>query len=166
MLAYGNTVLKVGADWLDYLPPVAPYTLRLRYKMGTIPEFRRGTGVCVDVSRNIWDLTYNNSNWYSLLRWHADLLEVISGNTTGVTNMWDIFGDCSSLTKVAYFDTRDCTVLSLMFNSCSALTSVPLYDTSNATDLSSMFYNCKSLTTVPLFDTSSCTNFQRYVCAV
>lgn len=159
MLAYGNIVLKVGTDWLDYLPPLRPYTIRLRFKTGITPEFIKGTGVCIDTTRNIWDLTYNNSNWYSLLWRQYDLLEVISGNTTGVTSMWNIFGDCMSLKKVALFDTSSCTTLSHMFSGCSALTSVPLYDTSNATELDGMFYNCASITTIPQYDTSLCTNF-------
>lgn len=159
MLAYGNTVLKVGADWLDYLPPIGHHTLRLRYKTGTTPEFSRGTGVCVDAVRNIWDLTYDNSNWYSLLWRHYDLLEVISGNTTGVTSMWNIFNDCVSLNKVALFDTSGCTDLAHMFSGCSALTSVPLYDTSNAVELQGMFFGCVSLSTIPQFNTSLCTNF-------
>ena len=62
----------------DQLPP---YTIRLKYKQGTTPTFSKGTGVLVDSTNNIWDLTYENTAWIRLLQNHTDLLEVIDANT-------------------------------------------------------------------------------------
>lgn len=136
MLKFNNKVLNYNSRWLNegsqlVLPP---YTIRLLYRYRMPPEFNKGTGVQVSESPNVWDLTYNNTDWSSLLYNHTELLEVLGANTSDVTNM------------------------SYMFARCSALTTVPLFDTSNVTDMSLAFYYCSSLTTVPLFDTSKVTN--------
>ena len=139
----------------DQLPP---YTIRLKYKQGTTPTFSKGTGVLVDSTNNIWDLTYENTAWIRLLQNHTDLLEVIDANTEGVVNMNDMLYNCTSLTYVPLFDTSNVTYMKEMLYNCSALTSVPSFDTSSVTDISFMLYNCTSLTSVPLFNTSKVTN--------
>lgn len=156
----GNPILINGNFISDvsYITPMNPYTLRLKFKDGFTPRFSKGTGVQVSSSPNIWDLTYENSDWSRLLYSHEYLLEVINANTTGVTNMSRMFYYCTSLTSVQLFDTSNVTDMSYMFEVCLSLTSVPLFDTSNVTSMKNMFASCTSLTTVPLFDTSSCTN--------
>ena len=89
MLKFGNTILLRNTNWLANTPgapvtPLPPYTLRLRYKDGVTPTFSRGTATQVSSSPNIWDLTYEYGYWDYLCGGHTDLLEVISGNTTGV----------------------------------------------------------------------------------
>ena len=143
------------------VPSLPPYTIRLKYKQGTTPKFWRGTGVIVDETNNIWDLTYENSNWYNLLTKNSDLLEVIDGNTSNVTNMENMFDECTSLTSVSLLDTSNVTNMSDMFLYCYSLTNVSLFDTSKVTNMNSMFNNCTSLTTVPLFDTSKVTIIAR-----
>lgn len=139
-------------------PSLPPYTLRLKYKEGVTPTFDYGTGVLVDATNNIWDLTYENSSWFILLNGQTDLLEVLAANTSGVNNMACMFMDCSSLTTVSLFDTSSVTQMNSMFNGCTSLTTVPLFDTSNVTTMETMFINCTSLISVPLFNTSSVTN--------
>ena len=78
--------------------------------------------------------------------------------TSDVTNMSDMFSDCSSLTSVPLLDTRNVTDMSYSFSSCSSLTSIPSFDTSKVTNMSHMFYYCLSLTSIPSFDTSKVTN--------
>lgn len=165
MLKVNNKVLKINSNWLNAVtspvppgPSLPPYTLRLKFKDGVTPTFEKGTGVQVSTSPNIWDLTYEDTNWKDLLYYQHDLLEVIDGNTTGVTNMWWMFYGCESLTSVSLFDTHNVETLRGMFSGCNSLTSVPLFDTSTCTNMSEMFSACHSLTTVPLFDTSTCTN--------
>lgn len=68
-----------------------PYTIRLLYKDGVTPTFSKGTPTQVSASPNIWDLTYENSDWERLLEGHADLLEVLGANTTGVRDMRYMF---------------------------------------------------------------------------
>jgi len=123
-------------------PSLPPFTIRLKYKQGTTPTFSKGTGVLVDSTNNIWDLTYENSDWNNLLTMKSNLLEVIDGNTSNVTNMESMFDSCTSLTSVSLLDTSNVTNMDMMFLNCYSLTTVPLFDTSKVTTMYNMLYNC------------------------
>lgn len=139
-------------------PALPAYTLRLRFTDGYTPTSPFGTLTRVSSSPNVWDWTFNTADW-GLGAWqnNVNLLEVIDGNTSGVTNMSSMFYGCTALTAVSLFDTSGVTNMSYMFYQCTALTTVPLFDTSNVTTMSRMFYGCSSLTSVPLFNTSKVT---------
>lgn len=157
-LSYNGKILTRSSKWVDYStvgPTLPPYTIRLKYTYGVVPQFRNGTAVQVSTNPNIWDLTYQNSSWSGLLDGHTSLLEVIAANSSGVTSMHRMFRQCSSLTSVSLFDTSSCIGMTFMFTGCSSLTSVPLFKTSNVTTMEHMFQGCSSLTSVQLFDTSS-----------
>jgi surface protein len=157
MLKFNNKVLKVNDKWLNVgeapSPSLSPYTIRLRYNDGIVPSFYKGTGVQVSQEPNIWDLTYVNSDWSSLLNSHTNLLEVLGANTTGITNMQGTFVNCASLISVPLFDTSNVTDMYFMFSGCESLQTVPLFNTSNVTNMGYMFNGCTSLTLIPLFDT-------------
>ena len=82
-------------------------------------------------------------------------------DTSNVTDMNDMFHDCSSLTSLNLtgFDTSNVTNMVHMFSGCSNLTSLNLtdFDTSNVTGMSYMFSRCGSLTSLDLtgFDTAN-----------
>lgn len=139
-------------------PALPPFTLKLKFTEGITPTFRNGIGIQVSTNPNIWNLTYENTDWLELLQDQRDLLEVIEANTTGVTNMQALFVRCRSLTSVPLFDTSNVTCIQYMFYECNILTNVPLYDTSNVINMNQTFYNCRSLTSIPLFNTSKVTN--------
>ena len=79
-------------------------------------------------------------------------------DTASATNMSKMFQYCRSLVSVPLFDTSSVTSMDSMFYNCYSLVSVPLFDTSSVTSMGSMFDSCYSLVSVPLFDTSSVTN--------
>lgn len=123
MIKFGNKVVTYNNKWAKYdsVPPgpsLPPYTIRLKYKQGTTPTFSKGTGVLYDAEQNIWDLTYENPDWTDLLRGHADLIEVIEANTSNVTNMSNMFANCTSLINVPLFDTSKVTNMNRTFYSC------------------------------------------------
>lgn len=126
-------------------PSLPPYTIRLKYKQGTIPTFSKGTGVLVDEANNIWDLTYENSDWSGLIGSNSSLLEVIDGNTTGVVNMRTMLQGSTSLTTVPLFDTSSVTNMNGMLAGCNSLILVPLFNTSNVTDMSGMLFSCSNV---------------------
>ena len=134
------------------------YTLKLLFTDGKSPTFSKGTARRVSSSPNIYELTYENSDWSELLANQSDLLEVMDANTTGVTNMYELFYYCRKLTALSELDTSAVTNMEAMFNGCEALTTVPLFDASNVTNMSKMFQYCFALQSVPLLDTSSVTN--------
>lgn len=152
-LLYDGTGILYNYDPLNPLN-LPPYTIRLLYKNGVTPTFNKGTGIQVSQSPNIWDLTYTNSNWYGLLESHEDLLEVLGGNTTGVTNMSLLFCLCSNLERVSLFDTSMVGGASFMFWNCVNLVEIPLFDTSNVTHFENMFDHCFKLSNVPFYNTS------------
>lgn len=157
--AYNNKIMAVGGKWMEHTdqpePVLPPYTIRLKFTDGITPTFYKGTAVQVSSSPNIWDLTYRNSDWYELLNGQTNLLEVIGGNTTGVTGMSRLFYNCTNLSSVHLFDSSTVTSMIWMFYGCTSLTTVPMFDTSSAIAMYNMFHGCTALTTVPLFDTSS-----------
>ncbi len=75
-------------------------------------------------------------------------------NTSNVTNMSDMFNECSSLTSLdlSNFNTSNVTNMDGMFYSCESLTSLDLsvFNTSNVKDMWMMFSNCTSLTSLDL----------------
>ena len=169
-LSFNNNILSYNGNWLE-IPSVdpynplglPPYTIRLQFTSGVTPTFARGSATQVSSSPNVWDLTYSDYDWSIILGEQYNLEQVLGANTTGVTNMANMFYDDTSLTSVALFDTSAVTGHGAysMFCRCSALTSVPLFDLSSVTSMAEMFEGCTSLTTVPLFDTSSVTNMNQ-----
>ena len=85
-------------------------------------------------------------------------------DTSKVTNMSDMFKNCSKLTSldVSNFDTSNVTNMRYMFFECNKSTSLDVskFDTSKVTDMSYMFYNCRRLTSLDVskFDTSKVTD--------
>ena len=84
--------------------------------------------------------------------------------TNEVTDMSDMFSNCSELTTldVSNFDTSNVIDMNRMFSSCKKLTTLNVsnFDTSNVINMSKMFSTCRSLITLDVsnFDTSNVTN--------
>ncbi|MCD8191047.1 MAG: DUF285 domain-containing protein [Clostridiales bacterium] len=83
---------------------------------------------------------------------YENLTEVKSAgslDTSGVTNMSELFWHCKSLTALdlSGWDISNVTNMSGMFNGCTALESLNVsgWDTSRVTDMSMMFYCCSAL---------------------
>lgn len=76
-------------------------------------------------------------------------------DTTGVTDLSQLFNICRELQTVPLYDTSNVKDMKMMFYNCGNLQSVPLFDTTNVTDMMSMFAYCTSLETIPQFDTTN-----------
>lgn len=153
-LAYGNNLLRMGNMAFGMLTPpepptpsLPPYTIRMKFTDGVTPTFSKGTATQVTSSPNVWDLTYENSDWTKLLYGNSNLIEVISANTTGVTTIKQMFTGCTALTTISLFDTSEVTNMRSAFNSCSNLTAIPLFDTSKVTELFGTFSYCYNVQT-------------------
>ena len=87
-------------------------------------------------------------------------------DTANVTNMRDMFGECSSLTSLdlSHFATSKVTNMYRMFEDCSNLSALDLssFDTAKVTDLgfAMMFFGCDNLATLNIssFNTANATN--------
>jgi surface protein len=148
--------------WPESLSPISSNTVRVRTNDGNAPIKSGGakysSATLVAGTTDVYDVYKSGTDFRNLLSYSNNVIEVLGANTTGITNMANMFQRCSSLTTVPVFDTSSVTSMAYMFSGCSSLTTVPLFDTSSVTSISSMFQDCSSLTTVPLFDTSSADN--------
>ena len=167
MCVYQNSTPCVGGYALRpprYYPPVAPWTIRVRMtSWDGYPVPKEGATVTrVFDDMYIYDITYENPDWSNLLEsggyMNREFAEVLEANTTGVTNMSNMFNRQVRLQSLPYFDTSAVTNMHNMFRGCYALPGVPLFDTSAATDMYGMFADCRVLASVPAFDTSSATD--------
>lgn len=158
----GSNKIFSGVDPYNPLG-LPPNTVRVRTDNGQPP--RRGPGAVatyetatlVPGTTDIYDVYKSGTNFTKLLI-YSNVVEVLGANTTGITNMSQMFDRCTDLPSIPLFDTSSVTDMSSMFERCLSLTSITLFDTSSVTNMNSMFCDCSSLTTIPLFNTSSVTN--------
>lgn len=169
MLKLGNTYLNFGGtyltDWVDPYNPLKlpPYTVRLNFAAGTTPTFTSGTKTKVGqysipgyaTFQNVWDLTYENDNWYRVCMSQPKLNHILGGNLYGVTSLNGTFSYCTALYWGISLDTRTVTDMTKTFEQSINLYEVPLMRTSNVTSTQSMFNWCGKLTSCPLFDMSN-----------
>lgn len=101
----------------------------------------------LDATKSTYYLFYNYSG--------TSVNDLISYNDTeNVTNMANMFSNCTNLTTIPQLNTSNVTSMFGMFQNCSKLMTIPQLDTSNVTSMGSMFTSCKSLTTIPQMNTS------------
>ena len=175
MITYnGKVVTSPAGKWTS--PPrhynLPPYTLRLRYTDGTIlpGSSIRDYGTVTQVSSepNIWEWTYEDSDWgcetglsvrIIKVPQKAYLLEVMdAGDVSGVTRTANMFGDlaagiCPMLTSVCPMYLMNVTDCNGMFMNCNSLTNVGKLDIGNCIDARNMFLGCSSLKKVSFYST-------------
>ncbi len=172
MLKINNRILKINSNWLKKSPEVLPpFTLRLSFPAGYTPIFTLGTAVQKASDPNIWDLTYENTNWSHLLedlRPEDGSFEVIDGNTSGVTNMSYMYKGARVSKIVDGLDTSSVTNMAYMFGPYGSensytqggLRAAPKMNTSNVTDMTRMFYAQGQIESTPNYDTRKVQNME------
>ena len=122
------------------------------------------------VTKVVFDESFKDVRPTSCYRWFFVFtqLTTIEGienlNTEEVTNMSEMFKDCSGLTSLdlSSFNTAKVTDMSNMFAGCSGLTSLDLssFNTAEVRYMNSMFDGCSSLTSLDLssFNTAEVMN--------
>lgn len=88
----------------------------------------------------------------------ANIVEIPLIDISSLSNLTNLFNNCSSLITIPLIDTSYANNMSNMFQYCSSLESIPLLNCSNVIHMPYMFRGCSSLTTVPVLDTSKVTN--------
>lgn len=113
----------------------------------------------------LFNIRTNGGNYAHLFAFcNAESLDVSILDTSNVTDMRNMFNNCTKLTELdlSNFDTNNVTRMDYMFSSCYNLTSIDVssFNTSNVTDMTNMFNSCNNLATLDLsnFDTSKVTN--------
>ncbi len=86
--------------------------------------------------------------------------------TDNVTDMQQMFQNCSSLTEIdlSHFSTANVTNMASMFETCRSLTTIDLssFNAAKVTDMTNMFMSCSALTSINLtsFNTTQVTNMR------
>ncbi|MBR0270004.1 MAG: BspA family leucine-rich repeat surface protein [Prevotella sp.] len=103
-------------------------------------------------------------NWFMGMKNLTSITGLNYLNTSNVTIMENMFGECSSLTNldVSHFNTNKVNTMAGMFYNCSSLTSLDVskFNTANVTNMYYMFAGCSALTRLDLsgFTTGSSTS--------
>jgi surface protein len=153
-------VLKNSANdkWLIKkvgLPPIAANTIRVRTSDGNVPV-KTGytyydTATLVSGTTDVYDVYKSGTNFWAVLYNSTNVVEVLGANITGVTDISDMFGDCTSLTTISLFDTSSVTNMNRTFSGCTNVQSgaLALYQqassqTTPPTLHTGTFHNCGS----------------------
>lgn len=108
--------------------------------------------------------TENVTNMINMFSDCSKLTSIPQLSTGNVTNMYGMFSSCSKLTTIPQLNTSKVNNMNNIFGGCSSLESVPLLDTGNVATMYGMFYNCNSLTTIPQLNTSKVTDMGSMFC--
>lgn len=147
-----NTMIEA----VDYnVLGLPPFTIRVKYQADHEPDMSGVKKTLVDATNNIWDVTYENTNWSTLFKYQMFLLEILGANIIGVTDLYYTFYECRQLSSVAMFDTSTVTSMYGTFYYCDKLTSIPLFNTANVTNMRGLFGMCSSMSAVPDINTSN-----------
>ena len=123
-----------------------------------------------NVTKVVFNSSFADARPTTTHGWFDEMYELTSVqgienlNTSEVTDMAVMFGDCGELAAVdvSHFDTRKVTTMAYMFYYCSKLTSLDVrgFDTGNVTDMSGMFEACAGLTALDVtnFNTGNVTD--------
>ena len=149
-----NTTLTFYCDYQRYSRTGKTYSLKAD---GTNPEWNLD-GTSANVTNVVFDPSFANARPRSTKNWFYGMynLESIEGmeslNTSEVTDMSYMFGNCQKLTSidVSHFNTSKVTKMSDMFAACWELTSLDLssFNTANVTEMDWMFYGRNNLQTI------------------
>lgn len=104
--------------------------------------------------------------WFMNFVGLTSIVGIKNFKTDNVTDMQQMFQNCSSLTEIdlSHFNTANVTNMASMFETCRSLTNLDLssFNTAKVTDMSNMFMSCSALTSINLssFNTSQVTNMR------
>ena len=119
------------------------------------------TSVVFDVSFSECTSITSTARWFYHCTNLAGITDIQNLKTDNVTDMRDMFCQCSSLVTLdlSHFNTANVTNMSEMFVDCKNLTTIDLsyFNTANVTDMRQMFSGCSNLENIIFgnFDTSS-----------
>ncbi|WP_254795203.1 BspA family leucine-rich repeat surface protein, partial [Xylanibacter ruminicola] len=122
------------------------------------------TSVVFDDSFANCNTIESTASWFQGCKNLTSITGLDKLNTTNVTEMQQMFYECSSLTSLDLrsFNTANVNTMFAMFYGCSSLASVDVssFNTESVEYLGNMFYNCSSLTSLDLsnFNTASAKN--------
>jgi surface protein len=88
----------------------------------------------------------------------SSLRKFTQGNLASTTSTIGMFNGCTTLQQVANLSTPALTATGSMFSLCSQLQTAPTITANLVTNMDAMFNNCSQLTSVPVYNTSNVTS--------
>lgn len=167
-MVFGSTPAWLALRSSDPYNPLGlpPFTVRIKLYSGLTPHPSKGSATLVDETTNVWDITYENPNWYRLLSPNTlnttnssgnfvsySVSDVLGANSSAVTSLEEFLESQRRLNTVALFDTSHVTTFEMTF-SYTTIREIPSFDTRSAVNMHGMFYAAGSLTTIPTLNTS------------
>ena len=199
MINYANNDVIVAPDgkWLDFVPPLPdplPGHMLVRTYDRNPPikvnDTTYETATLVPGTTNVYDVYRSGTSFRRLLWDSTNVIEIISANTSNITDMREMCFRCSNLMKTCLFDTSNVTDMYRMFccywsgrwgklqelpafNMSSVtnvedflsgqweIESLPVLSMPNVTSLEAAFYYCKNLKYVPVWNVPNLTSMHR-----
>jgi len=168
---FNDKIITINNKWCEeYVEPtpVDPYnplglppnTVRVRTndrKKPTKLSYMGATydnATLVSGTTDVYDVYKSGTDFNRMLYRSDNIIEILGANTTGVTNMTQMFSSCTEISNIPLFDTSSVTNMNYMFVDCYQVQSgaLALYQqaSTQATPPSShtlTFSNCGSYTT-------------------
>ena len=140
-------------------------------QIGTSPAYMQLNGTTLEIHTRAKEFVFNADCSFMFSGSYATKFKALTSidfndcvNTANVTNMRDMFFECTALASLnlSSFNTEKVTDMSIMFNYCSALSSLDLssFNTEKVTSMSYMFSDCTALASLDLssFNTEKVTD--------
>lgn len=164
----GGYLTAATASWVRWDAPTGTLSF---HRSGTKPVgvniLDLGTGTYPDwnthaaeIKKVVFKAGFRDETHWTCSKWFSGCtnLTSIEGienlNTSNVTNMNEMFGQCSNLETLdlSHFNTEKVENMSNMFNGCTKLRDLNIssFNTENVTNMYGMFYGCSSLDSLDL----------------
>ena len=164
----GGYLTAATASWVRWDAPTGTLSF---HRSGTKPVgvniLDLGTGTYPDwnthaaeIKKVVFKAGFRDETHWTCSKWFSGCtnLTSIEGienlNTSNVTNMNEMFGQCSNLETLdlSHFNTEKVGNMSNMFNGCTKLRDLNIssFNTENVTNMYGMFYGCSSLDSLDL----------------
>lgn len=164
----GGYLTAATASWVRWDAPTGTLSFhRGATKPGGVNILDLGTGTypnwnthAAEIKKVVFKAGFRDETHWTCSKWFSGCtnLTSIEGienlNTSNVTYMNEMFGQCSNLETLdlSHFNTEKVENMSNMFNGCTKLhdLNISSFNTENVTNMYGMFYGCSSLETLDL----------------
>lgn len=164
----GGYLTAATASWVRWDAPTGTLSFhRSATKPAGVNILDLGTGTYPDwnthaaeIKKVVFKAGFRDETHWTCSKWFSGCtnLTSIEGienlNTSNVTNMNEMFGQCSNLETLdlSHFNTEKVGNMSNMFNGCTKLRDLNIssFNTENVTNMYGMFYGCSSLDSLDL----------------
>jgi len=173
MINYANNDVIVAPDgkWLDFVQPLPdplPGHLLVRTYDGNPPikvyDTTYETATLVPGTTNVYDVYKSGTSFRKLLWESTNVIEIISANTSNITDMSEMCFHCYNLMKTCLFDTSNVTNMYRMFDcywdTYGKLQELPAFDMSSVTNVEEFMAGQCEIESLPVLSMPNVTSLE------